>query len=112
MTGLSQLADGPVEACPGIRLARAEHAGDLRVRESAGELQEDQVALLAVERRQRRPNYLAADSRLGVVVDARRFLILGIDLEAGSALAAAQLVERGMRAIAKSQASGVPRGAR
>ena len=55
----------------------------------------DQVALAAVERRCS-AHGLAAQRQLGVVVGAERAGVLGLGLEAGAALAPAQLVERGV----------------
>src|SRR5215208_6252370 len=68
MAGLSQLRDGAVQARAHVRLRHPEHAGDLAVRQPTRELQRDQVALLAVERAQGRPDSLPAERQLGVVL--------------------------------------------
>ena len=72
MAGLSQLRDGAVQAGAHVRLRHPEHAGDLAVREPARELQRDQVALLAVERRERGADGLAPQRQLRVVLRRRR----------------------------------------
>src|SRR5687767_7033426 len=94
MAGLSQLRDGAVQARSHVRLRHAEHAGDLAVRESARELERDQVALLAVERRERRPDRLPAERQLRVVLRRTRARVLGVALQRRAPLALAQLVER------------------
>src|SRR5687768_10866444 len=96
MAGLSQLRDGSVQAGAGVRLGHAEHACDLGVRESARELERDQVALLPVQRRERRPYALAPQRKLGLILGRRRDGVLGIHLEHRPALSLAQFVEGGV----------------
>src|SRR5919112_6629357 len=109
MAGLSELRDGSVQAGAGIRLGHSEHACDLGVRETAGELERDQVALLSIQRRERRAYGLAPQRELGLVLGCRGDGVLGIDLEHGAALALSQLVESGVASDAEQP--GVHRAA-
>ena len=83
-----------MQPCAGVRLRDPEDPGDLRVGEAAGELQGDQVALVPVQRGERRAYDGAAARELGLLLGRRDARVLGVDLEPGPPLPVAELVER------------------
>ena len=75
MAGLSQLGDGSVQAGAGTFGSDSPSTrGDLGVGEPAGELESDQVALAAVERRSAARTASRRSGELGVVVEPGRLV--------------------------------------
>src|SRR3954454_14520682 len=70
-----------------------EHACDLAVRQAAGKLERDEVAVARVESGERSAHLLAAEGELRLLVWARRPPALGLAFERRAALALTELVE-------------------
>ena len=112
IAGLSQLRHGSVQRVPALVSRRPSTRGDLGVREPAGELQGDQVALVAVEGGERGAHRLAAERQLGVVLGRGRPRPPGRPRGVARRLRPRSSSSAALRAIPNSHASRLPRPGR
>ena len=89
-----------------------EHARDLGVGETAGELERHEVAVAGVEGGERGADHVALERELGLLVRTRQGAVLGLVAQLGVALRLRSSSSAALRAIPNSHASVVPRPAR
>src|SRR5690349_3799511 len=92
IAGLPQFGHCPVQAGAGVRLADAEHSGDLTVLQAGEELERDQLALGWIQLLQRRRDRQLPLAVLGALVEGAGVDVLRLRRQLRLAAAAPQLV--------------------